>query len=122
MFTADCGSRSGGMNQQRIEKLRALMAQKGVDAVVLVPSANMFYLTGVRMHLSERVTLAVITPESAHLIVPALEVPRVQARAKIPLTLHPWTDAEWDRAGWTSLAKAVSLDGKTVALDYYNVR
>lgn len=110
------------MSETRLERLRNLMAQRGIDAVALVPSANLFYLTGVQMHLSERVTLAIITPDAAHLIVPVLEVPRVESRTKIPLTLHAWSDAAWVGAGWDSLKRAVSLDGKRVALDYYNVR
>ena len=94
------------MNQKRVEKLRSLMKKQSVDAVIIVPSANLFYLTGVSMHVSERVTLAVITQDGAHLIVPALEVPRVESRAAIPLTLHPWSDAQWVQAGWDSLKKS----------------
>lgn len=110
------------MNEQRLERLRTLMRARGIDAVALVPSANLFYLTGVHMHLSERVTLAIFTPDEAHLIVPALEVPRVESRTKIPLTMHAWTDAAWVGAGWDSLKRALSLDGKNVALDYYSLR
>jgi Xaa-Pro aminopeptidase len=110
------------MNQERLGKLRVVMARQGIDAVVVVPSANLFYLTGISMHLSERVTLAIFTQDEAHLIVPALEVPRVESRAKIPLTLHAWSDADWVQAGWDSLKKALLLDGKNVAMDYYSVR
>ena len=110
------------MSEQRIESLRAEMAQRGIDAVAVVPSANLFYLTGVQMHLSERVTLLLITRDAAHLIVPILEVPRVQARAQVPLTFHAWRDADWVQAGWASLKQSVALDGKHVAVDYYAVR
>lgn len=110
------------MIEHRINNLRAEMARRAIAAVAVVPSANLFYLTGLQMHLSERVTLLLITSEEAHLIVPALEVPRVQARTKIPLTLHAWSDAEWVQAGWASLKKNVSLDGKNIALDFFNVR
>ncbi len=44
------------MNGERIKRLRDLMRQREIDAVVVVPSANLFYLTGLQMHLSERVT------------------------------------------------------------------
>jgi Xaa-Pro dipeptidase len=110
------------MTDSRISRLRAQMAANGVDAVVVVPSANLYYLTGVRMHLSERVTLAVFTQDGAHLIVPALEVPRVESRAKVALTLHAWSDGEWVQAGWDALKKVFKLDGANVALDYYTVR
>lgn len=110
------------MNQQRIERLRLEMAQNGLDAVVVVPSANLYYLTGVQMHLSERVTLLLVTRDDAHLIVPALEVPRVESRSRVPLKLHAWSDAEWVKAGWASLVSSVSLDGQNIAVDYYSVR
>lgn len=110
------------MSEQRLARLRALMAQRGIDAVVLVPSANLFYLTGLKMHLSERVTLAILTGDAAHLILPALEAPQVRVRAQIPLALHPWTDAQWVGAGWTSLKDSLSLENKSVAVDYYSAR
>lgn len=110
------------MSDTRISRLRAQMAAHHIGAVAVVPSANLFYLTGLQMHLSERVTLAIFTPDSAHLIVPALEVPRVEARAHEPLTIHAWSDAEWVQAGWDSLKKVLTLDGVNVALDYYAVR
>ena len=107
---------------KRLERLRAEMALRGVDAVAVVPSANLFYLTGVQMHLSERVTLLLVTRDDAHLIVPALEVPRVESRARVSLKLHAWSDAEWVQAGWASLRKSVALDGQNIAADYYSVR
>lgn len=110
------------MNDARVARMRELMKTRGIDAVAVVPSANLFYLTGIQMHLSERVTMAILTPEESHLIVPALEVPRVESRAKIPLTLHAWADADWVQAGWDSLRRALSLDGKSIAVDFYSAR
>ncbi len=110
------------MSEQRLRRLRERMKETGIDAVAIVPSANLYYLTGLHMHLSERVMLAILTQESAHLIVPALEVPRVESRAKVALTMHPWSDADWVDAGWRSLKKQLALDSKAVAVDYYAVR
>lgn len=110
------------MNQTRLERLRAEMARREMDAVAVVPSANLFYLTGVQMHVSERVTLLLVTRDAAHLILPALEAPRVESRAKIPLTLHAWSDAEWVKQGWAPLKKSAALDGLNIAVDYYSVR
>lgn len=109
--------------KERIARLSKLMKQNAIDAIALVPSANLYYLTGLQMHLSERGTLALFTQAGElHLIVPALEVPRVEARLTVPAKLYPWTDAEWVKAGWASLKQAVNLDGRTIALDVYNVR
>lgn len=110
------------MSEHRLARLREEMLKRGVDAVAVVPSANLFYLTGVQMHLSERVTLLLVTHDDAHLIVPTLEAPRVEARARVPLKLHAWSDAEWVKAGWASLAQHCALDGQHIAADYYSVR
>lgn len=107
----------------RIARLQALMAGQGIDAIALVPSANLFYLTGLQMQLSERVTLALILRDGEiHLIAPALEVPRIEARARVPTTLHAWKDTEGVKAGWASLARVVSLKELTIGVDYYAVR
>ena len=44
----------------RIEKARRLMAENGIDAILLEGGSSMFYFTGVRWGLSERPFVAVI--------------------------------------------------------------
>jgi Xaa-Pro dipeptidase len=99
------------------------MAAQDVDAVALVPGANLYYLTGVEMQASERVTLLLVLADgAAHLLAPALEMPRIESRARVPLELYAWSDAQGVAPAWASLRNRVDLSGRTVALDYYTVR
>ncbi len=45
------------MNQQRVANLLDRARAQGLEAVVIMPGPNMFYLTGLDMHLSERPAL-----------------------------------------------------------------
>lgn len=45
------------LKQERIKKLIAAAHKQGVECVMIVPGANLYYLTGLWMGLSERVTL-----------------------------------------------------------------
>ncbi len=111
------------MFEQRIARLRELMKVRGIDAVVLVPGANLFYLTGLQMHLSERITQAIIPQaDTAFLFLPALEEPRANARLRVPLQSVTWSDAEGTTAAWAKLGRELSLAGKTVAVEALNMR
>ncbi len=99
------------------------MADRGIDAIALIPGANLFYLTGVQMHTSERVTLALFTPDGpGYTILPVLEAPRVQSRARVPLKLYPWADAEGSLVAWDQLKRDLDLTGKTIAVEFLNMR
>lgn len=67
----------------RIEKARRLMADNGIDALVLEGGTSMFYYTGVRWGNSER-TFAVVIPKKGELawVTPGFE--EMRARELIP--------------------------------------
>src|SRR5512142_321528 len=103
----------------RMERLQELMAREGIDAVALIPGANLLYMTGIRMHTSERVTLALLTrDEKCHVLLPALEAARAASQANIPIELYTWSDEEGTQAGWTRLRKDLDLAGCTIAVEY----
>lgn len=113
----------GTMNENRLKRLDEAMARRGVDAVALVPGANLFYLTGLQMHTSERITLALFPRgRKGYLLVPNLEVPRVESRLQVPLQLVAWGDAEGTANAWAKLKREVNLAGSTVALEFLNTR
>lgn len=61
---------------KRCERLSAVAAEGGLDAVVVAPSPDLVYLTGYDPMLMERLTLLVVRPGGeALLIVPELERP-----------------------------------------------
>ncbi len=61
----------------RWERLRRVMAKAGVDAVVVTPSSNFRYLTGVGVHPSERLLAFVVSQDELALIYPSFEESRL---------------------------------------------
>lgn len=100
----------------RLTKLRAAMRAHSLDAIAVVPGANLGYLSGIASdHVSIRLTVAFFpTDGTPALVVPALEVPGMRAHMRVPFKLYPWDDAagptgalerciadlHLDRAGW----------------------
>lgn len=76
----------------RIEQARAAMASHGVDALLLSIGTDLPYLTGYEAMPSERMTMGVITPSEAAIVVPQLEAPRVEQRSG--LEVLPWGETE----------------------------
>ena len=68
----------------------------GVDALVLTPGADLFYLTGfTHGHAGERLlALVVRADESASWVAPRMNVEQVRAHAPADQPIRAWTDAE----------------------------
>lgn len=78
----------------RMERARALMAARGVDALLLSVGADLPYFTGYRAMPLERLTMLVLPGRGpATLVVPALEAPRV-APCPEAFTVEPWGETE----------------------------
>jgi Xaa-Pro dipeptidase len=59
-----------------VERVRAALQQAGLPSLAVVPGANMFYLLGMTIHLSERLAIAFVTADEVAMVLPALEQPR----------------------------------------------
>lgn len=67
------------MLETRVNKLLSLMKDHQLEAVIFVPSENMYYFTGIPLHASERLTLALVTSAGdMHFLVPAVELNKVE--------------------------------------------
>lgn len=76
----------------RIVRAQAALKDAGTQALLLGPSADLTWLTGVDAHLSERLTLLVLPQDGEpSLVVPALEAPLV-ADASSEVKLLTWAD------------------------------
>lgn len=82
------------MDGQRVSRLQQEAGRKGLDCVALVPGANLFYLSGLSFHLSERPVVALFPVDGPPAIVlPALEEPKLRGAA-CALKAYPYTDEE----------------------------
>ncbi len=76
----------------RLERARALMTARGLDALLLSVGADLPYFTGYRAMPLERLTMLVLpTRGPATLVVPALEAPRVVPRPEA-FAVEPWEE------------------------------
>jgi len=79
---------------QRLTRVRARMAELGVDALLLSHGADLPWLTGYRAMPLERLTMLVLPVEGEPvLVVPALEAPRVPEAGDL-FALSAWDDTE----------------------------
>src|SRR4051812_210493 len=63
---------------ERLDKLKNIARQEGLDLIALVPSHNLVYLTGIHFRMMERsLVLFIPVDGEAQLIIPSLEVPLI---------------------------------------------
>ena len=95
---------------RRLDRLRALMNERSVDAVVLSVGADLPYFTGYEAHDSERLTALVVRRDGeAVLLVPELEAPKVHPG---PFDVQSWRETD----NPVALAAAVGGSPDTVAV------
>jgi Xaa-Pro aminopeptidase len=80
----------------RLERLRGAMRARGVDALLVGPSADLRYLVGYHALPLERLNMLVVPVDGpASLIVPELEAPRAEASgAAAHAELVPWGETD----------------------------
>jgi len=102
----------------RIEKLQALMAEHGVDAVYLDASSSLFYFTGLRCKASERLHGAVITARGElRYICPQFEVEKTAAMISLPGDICGWEEHADPSALVIDLASPGKSGSGTLAVD-----
>jgi len=81
---------------ERLARAGKELAGRGVDALLLGPSADLYYLTGYDAPALERMTLLVVTAQGdARLVVPALEAPLAREHlAGLDVAVTPWNETE----------------------------
>ncbi len=107
------------MDPDRIQRLVQLTANRGVDCVAVMPGSNLRYLAGLSFRLSERPTLAFFSANARPAaVVPSFEVSRFTAgSASIQWELFSWPDEAGPVAAFAAAASALSLTGKTLAIE-----
>ncbi len=109
------------MSSTRWLRLREEMAREGIERVALVPGANLFYLTGLAFHRTERPIVALFPLEGEPaLILPAFEAEKAQAAA-IPWRLFPYTDEEGPGRAFQAAAEALGV-GRPIAVETLAMR
>jgi len=78
----------------RMRRAQVELKRQEIDLLLLGPSADLYYLTGLKAHLSERLNLLLLPRDGdASMIVPVLEAPLVADRGD-QLKIHPWKETQ----------------------------
>ena len=107
----------------RLDKLRALAQEANLDAVALVPSPTLTYITTVSYHLNERPLLLIIPAAGdAAMIIPTLEVPKIVDVAPFPIRFFSYTDGEGYRPAFDQACKALGLSNRKIGVEGLQMR
>ncbi|MCE7948433.1 MAG: aminopeptidase P family protein [Chloroflexi bacterium CFX4] len=109
--------------QARLDKLRGIVRRAQLDCVALIPGANLFYLSGAPFEAASRPLLLLVTPEETPaLIIPALELPRIEGREPFPLRYFSYSDAEGYDSAFAAACQALNLAGKQIGVEGMKMR
>jgi Xaa-Pro aminopeptidase len=96
----------------RLARVRAAMAEQGVDTLLLSVGHDLPYLTGYQAMPLERLTMLVVPAGGeATMVIPRLEAPRVQPQPGV-FELHPWGETDDP----TAIVAKLAGDARTVAV------
>jgi Xaa-Pro aminopeptidase len=105
---ATTGSANTSVYLERMQRVRELMTDEGIDVLLLSVGHDLPYLTGYLAMPLERLTMLVLPSDGdATLVVPRLEAPRVVEQSGV-FTLLPWGETEDPVAIVAGLAGAPS--------------
>lgn len=100
----------------RIDRLRSIMAEQGIDLVVLGPGSHLSWLLNVEPHADERPLLCCISADNAGFLMPALEAD--SARVQTELAFYEWSDDQGPVQAFNDLLTAFKLQrARQVVLD-----
>jgi Xaa-Pro dipeptidase len=110
------------MYAARLDTLRAITREAGLDAVALVPGCHLRYVTGQDFHLMERPVVGVFPTEGDPVfILPHLELDKF-ADPPFPMQIISYTDAEGYTGAFQKALAALPLEGKRLGVEGFRMR
>jgi Xaa-Pro dipeptidase len=96
------------MHLARLQRLQAALAKAGLDCAAVIAGPNLYYLTGLSFHLSERPTVGLF-PASGDpvLIAGSLEESKITTGAPYPVRHFVYPDADGPAAAFVQAAQAL---------------
>ncbi len=94
----------------------------GLDAVVLVPGANLRYFTGLEFHTSERPLLAFFSAGELALVIPELELPQLERYPHLSPRIFAWNDVEGYEGAFRAALQELELTEQVLGIDGLSMR
>lgn len=102
----------------RVAKAQSLMAEQGVDAILLEPGSAMLYFTGIGWWRSERLTAVIIPREGDIAVVtPEFEEPSVREKMTFGDDVRIWNEHQSPFARVAAILKERGLTGGKIGLE-----
>jgi Xaa-Pro aminopeptidase len=96
--------------KKRLERVQTALQAKGLDAVALLPGANLRYLTGVSFHSTERSLIGLFPAEGEPvMVIPGLECTKIRDVTPYPIRFFTWSDEQGPDSAFAEAAQAVGL-------------
>jgi Xaa-Pro aminopeptidase len=97
------------MPNERINRLTAALQTAQLGGAVLMPDANLQYLTGLHFHPGKRLNLAIFPADGAApaLVLPAMELNQARNSTDLPFQFFPWADEDGPVAALAAALAAV---------------
>lgn len=110
------------MKNQRFTRLQKIVAEAGLDAIALVPGANLRYLTGVNFHLSERPIILIVPKQGEPgVIIPLLEEQKLKEYG-FTGELFVWSDVDGYQGAFGKAVQRMNLAGKRIGVEGLQMR
>ncbi len=111
------------MNQERLNKLRTLMASQGLDGMALMPGPNMSYFSGISSHVSERPILLFLPAKGdPAIIIPTLEAMKARNAGVPAERIFEWNDQEGYEAAFQEASAGLQLENWKLGVEKFHMR
>jgi len=97
------------MYPARLQRLKTAIAKANLDCAAAIAGPNLYYLTGLSFHLSERPTVGFFPAQGDPVIVAGnLEESKIKSGAPYPIRSFTYTDADGPAAAFREAAQALN--------------
>ncbi len=107
----------------RLDRLRAELTARDLHGAAVIAGPNLYYLTGLSYHLSERPTVGLFGREGEPvLVVPVLEEEKTRAGLPFRAQVFTYSDADGPATAFAAAAAAAGLDGARLGIEARRMR
>jgi Xaa-Pro dipeptidase len=111
------------MHLARLQRLRAAMAQANIDCVAAIAGPNLYYLTGLSFHLSERPSVGLFPAQGDPVLIAGnLEESKVVTGAPYPVRGFYYTDTDGPVGAFREAAQALNLSQPRLGVEAGRMR
>jgi Xaa-Pro dipeptidase len=110
------------MYAERLKRLQAVLKDKEIDCLALIPGTNLKYMTGLDFHLMERPTVCYIPAEGVPVVaIPTLEKVKFEDKPPYEVALYPWADEDGYAQAFEEAIGALP-EVHTIAVEFLTMR